>query len=282
MNILDWGASLTTTGLLAVILWLGRNLIATRLTKSVEHEFNEKLELLRTQIREREERLKADLRRKETEIAALRSGALAALANRQVSLDKRRLDAVDQLWTSVIALAPARAIMGMMSVINFETAARRAEQDPKTRQVFEAMGSGFDIKTIDVSGAAKARPFLSPMVWAIYSAVNAVTMHAVMRWNVLRNGFGTQDFMDNEAIAKLLKIVLPHHSESIDKYGPSMYYHVLEELDARLLSELQNMLSGVEADKASIAQASEIVRHSSAVLNQASISNAQPPLALNP
>jgi len=39
---------------LAVALWLTRNLILTRLTNSVEHEFNAKLETLRTQLRESE------------------------------------------------------------------------------------------------------------------------------------------------------------------------------------------------------------------------------------
>jgi len=110
MDLNSWFPPLITTALFAAALWLGRNVISTRLTKSVEYEFNKKLELVRSQMRESEERLKAELRTKETEIAALRSGALSALASRQVALDKRRLEAVDQLWASVTALGPARAI----------------------------------------------------------------------------------------------------------------------------------------------------------------------------
>lgn len=105
-----WISSLTTTALFAAALWLGRNVISTRLTKSVEYEFNNKLESVRSQMRESEERLKAELRAKETEIAALRSGALTAMSSRQIALDKRRLEAVDQLWASVTALGPARTI----------------------------------------------------------------------------------------------------------------------------------------------------------------------------
>ena len=86
MALVGWLPALTTTGLLAVALWLTRNLILTRLTNSVEHEFNAKLETLRTQLRESEERLKADLRAKEAEITALRSGAMTAMASRQMPL----------------------------------------------------------------------------------------------------------------------------------------------------------------------------------------------------
>jgi len=269
MDLTVWFPSLTTTALFAAALWLGRNAISTRLTKSVEHEFNTKLESVRSQMRESEERLKAELRAKETEIAALRSGALTALSSRQMALDKRRLEAVDQLWASVTALGSARTIAALMSSISFEKAAPITERDPRARQAFEMMGAAFDIKSLDLSGASKARPFLSPMVWATFSALQAVVMHAVMRWHILKSGLGAKDFMDNEAISKLIKVALPHYSDYIDKLGPSAYYYVLEALDDQLLKEIQQMLSGVEADKSSIERAAEILRQSNAVSAQA-------------
>lgn len=269
MDLTTWFPPLTTTALFAAALWLGRNVISTRLTKSVEHEFNTKLESVRAQMRESEERLKAELRAKETEIAALRSGALTALASRQMAIDKRRLEAIDQLWASVTALGPARTIAALMSSISFEKAAPITERDPKARQAIEMMGKAFDFKSLDLSGASKARPFLSPMAWATFSALQAVVMHAVMRWHVLAGGLGAKDFLDNEAISKLIKAALPHYSNYIDKFGPSAYYYLLEALDEQLHKEIQNMLSGVEADKASIEQAAEILRQSDAVRAQA-------------
>lgn len=265
MDLIPWLPALTTTGLLAAALWLGRQLISTRLTKSVEHEFDKKIESVRADMRASEERLKAQLREKEAEISALRSGALSVLASRQAALDKRRLEAVDQIWASFNALAPTRGLAASMSVIKFESAAQQAEHDPKVRQFFEMMGAGFDAKTLDLSGAAKARPFLTPLVWAIFSAIQAVTMHSVMRWHVLKGGLGTTDFADTKAIEKLVVAALPHYAEYLEKNGPSVYYYVLEALDARLLAEIQNMLSGVESDRASIEQAAEIVRQANAL-----------------
>jgi len=205
------------------------------------------------------------LREKEAEIAAFRSGALTVLASRHADLDKRRLEAVDQLWSSFNALAPARAIAANMAVINFESAAKEAERNPKARQFFEMIGHGFDMNAIDLTGAAKARPFLSPMAWAVYAAIKAVTFHSVVRLQILKGGLGTTDFADNNAIQKLVVAALPHYSEYLEKNGPSVYYYVLEALEAKLLSELQSMLSGTESDKASVQQASEIIRQVNAL-----------------
>ena len=133
VSFLPWLASLSTTGLLVAVLWLLRKWIAVRLTSSVQHEFNAKIQELQSRLRSSEEKLKARIREKEAEIAALRGGALSVLASRQVALDKRRLQAVDQLWESVNSLGPARAIAASMSVFKFEAAAKQAERDSRFR-----------------------------------------------------------------------------------------------------------------------------------------------------
>ena len=125
MALTDWLPSLSTTAIFAFALWLARKLIATRLAKSVQHEFDTKLELIRTELREKEERLKADLRSKEAEIAALRDGAMTAMASRQMALDRRRLEAVDQLWSEIIALGPAKALSSYMAFVKFDVAAEK-------------------------------------------------------------------------------------------------------------------------------------------------------------
>ena len=53
--IVEWFPSISTSAILALALWLSRNLIATRLTKSVQHEFDTKLEALRAEHRIKEE-----------------------------------------------------------------------------------------------------------------------------------------------------------------------------------------------------------------------------------
>lgn len=267
MNLIDWFPSITTTLLLGFVLWLSRKLIETRLTKSVEHEFNAKLEALRAELREKEELLKADLRSKETEIAALRSGAMTAMASRQMVLDRRRLEAVDQLWSAITALAPAKLLASVMAMVDFSGAVEEATKNPKVREAFESLSAGikFDPNKIDLSGSTKARPFVSPMAWALFSAYLAIGMQTFFKLQAIKSGSG-KDF-DMDVAAKLLKTLLPHQTEYINKHSDADYHYLLDELEGRLLAELQKMLEGVEADKASVEQAAEILRLSSEIID---------------
>jgi hypothetical protein len=167
---MEWIAAVVTyfgaTALIGAVLWLFKNLIITRLTNSVRHEFNEKLEKLRSELRKQETAFKADLDAKEKEITDLRSGALSTMVSRQVALDKRRLDAVDQLWSAATKLSRFKGQSGMMSAIKFPNMAEEAERNPEARRVFEPMSAAEDLKKLDLSEAAAARPYVSPMAWA--------------------------------------------------------------------------------------------------------------------
>lgn len=270
MNLHEWYPALTTTVLASGVAWIFRKWISTKITKSIEHEFNVKLEHLRADLREADEKLKADLREKETEISLLRTGALNAMASRQIALDKRKLEAIDQLWTAFNSLSGARFLTNTLAVINFKEAAKQSKDDIKTRDFFESIGGGFDPKTIDHTSASKAKPFVSDMAWATYIAYMAICLHAVMRWQILRFGMGEKDFTDSEAVKKLIVTALPTHRDYINKIDSDNFHIILDALEAALLKEIKQMLSGAETNQANIEQAAEIVRQSSAVIAQAS------------
>lgn len=96
-------------------------------------------------------------------------------------------------------------------------------------------------------------------------------MHAVLRWHVLRYGLGTKKLIDDEAIKKLIITTLPYYSDYLEKFGPDSYYYILDALETKLLQEIQQMLSGGEADQASIKQAAEILRESTTVFKQVNV-----------
>lgn len=276
MTILDWIPSISTTAGLCLVGWLCRNWISVRLTKSVGFEFDRKLELLRSEHRTSEERLRVDLRTKEAEIAALRAGAMAALSNRQIALDKRKLEAIDELWASVISLNKARGISLIMSTLKFEVVAAQAEKDQKMRDFLAAIGGGFDItKDLNKVDASKARPFVSPITWAIYIALVAVVTNGVMRWHVARGGLGAKDFSDHDALGKMIKVALPEYSEYIDTNGVQGAHFLVDKLEVKLLDEFQQMLSGTDADRSSVQQAAEILKYSAELAKQTTIGAAQ-------
>lgn len=240
--------------------------IATRLTKSVQHEFDNKLETIRADFRKSEELFRADLRAKETQIAVIRSGALAGLASRQAALDKRRLEAVDQLWLAVTALAPLKAASIWMGTVNFDVAAKEAAKNPRMREVFGMLAAPFDPTKIQSNDAAKARPFVSEIAWALFSAYQAIILFAVTQINILKIGLDKPELLTTDAVTKLVKVALPHYSDYIAKYGSAAYHLLLDELESGLLRELQKLLEGGESDKASVEQAVAILKESDRVM----------------
>ena len=254
-----WIPSIVTMGALGFALWFGRELIATWLFKNVEYKFDAKLEAVRDEFRKQEEVFKTDLRLKENEIIGLRSGVMTAMISRQMALDKRRLEAVDELWSAVTALAGAKSISSFMAVTKFDAVAKEAVRNPEVREMFTTMGAAFDPNKLDRSGPEKARPFVSPMAWALFSAYQAIVMQAVLKVQIIKSGIGA-DLLDKKAVSKLVKAALPHQSEFIDKYGDARYHYLLEELEEALLAALRKMLAGEETDRANLDRANNILR----------------------
>lgn len=264
---MDWIPALSTTALFGAVLWLSRNLISARLTNSVRHEYDEKIENLRTSLRQSEESFKAELKAKESQIDALRSGALSGIVNRQVALYQRQLLAVEQLWAAIISLGPAKAISSWMAVIKFEVVAAEAAKDPRLRELFKTLDSGIDTKALGVSEAAKCRPFVSPLAWAYYSAYQSIVTYGVLKIKTIQVGL-EKDFSDIDHITKLVKVALPHHIGYIEKYGPNAFHYLLDELELSLLAELGNILSGQKADKEHIEKAAQILQESERLMEK--------------
>ena len=283
MNSQDWflstlSTSAVTTLLVAGLAWLLRNLITNRLKASVQHEFDEKLETLRTDLRKSEEAFKADLRAKEAQIATLQSGALTVLASRQAALDKRRLEAIEQLWEGVEILGPMKWAVGIMRTIDFEGSLEATSQDPNARRMFSTLGQGYSLDKLKKPDAHKARPFVSEIAWALFSAYQAILIYAVLQLQMLKEGVNKPNYLKSDRVPNLVKAALPNHASYIDEQGLHGCYLLLDELEAKLLKELQGMMQGEESDMASVKQAAKIMDEVKKV-NEATKGNELPPMS---
>lgn len=244
----DWIPAISTTSLLAGALWLGRNLIATRLTGSVKHEYDVKIENLRNEIN-----------KKSTQIEALRNGALSGIVNRQSILYQRQVEAIDRLWSGVVQMAPAKNIATTVAVFNFEVMSERAAEDPRLRKPFEIMGNKFDQNCLITPDANKSRPYISRIAWALFSAYQAILGHYVMKMFLIQEGLNEPSILDYEKVTKVIKAALPHQTENLDKFGHQMFHLFLDEIENLLLVEFEKILQGSKASEDSVKQASSIL-----------------------
>jgi len=256
----DWTTALSTTAFISLVLWLGRNVLITRLKASVQHEFDRKLEMLSAEIKE-----------KSNQIDSLRRAALSGVQHRQAVLYDRKLKATEDLWSSVISMAGARNLSAVMVTIKFDMAAKEASHNAQFREVFKAISKFFDITKLDLNSASKSRPYLSKLAWAYFSAYQAIVMYAVIQVEMLKAGIDN-DFSNTEQITKLIKTALPHQEEYIEKYGLGASYHLLEEIEEKLLGEIDKILNGIEDDQASLAKAAKILKESELLMGQLEMS----------
>jgi hypothetical protein len=245
---------------LLLVAWMIKSIIDARLQKAVQHEYDAKLATLNSQLRAAEERFKVELNAKEQSIQALRDTSLAGMAARRAVTDKRRQEAIDQLWDAIHRLGFAKVAAQWMAAVKFEPALKEAVKNPRMRMIFETIKLPEEMGAEAFALAHRARPHVSPLAWAFFAAWQAVVTHSTVQLKLLQSGADVPGAVDNTRVVSSLKLALPHHAAYLDQYGTSGAYHLLEELETRLLEELRNSLDGTHQDDDSLKHARRILK----------------------
>src|SRR4051812_19881051 len=115
--------SVAVLGVIGVLARLAlQTWVKTLVEKSVTSKFEKELEAVRS-----------DLRVKEGKITALQGSVLSGRAGRQAILDKRRIEAVENLWREVNKLNAFLWPTRVMEVLKIDEIDSRAQFDPNIR-----------------------------------------------------------------------------------------------------------------------------------------------------
>jgi hypothetical protein len=267
MDAIDWIALIAVA--LPFVIWIGRLWITAYVTKRVEHTFSERIEVFRSDLRQEEEAFRARLRAAESDLASIRSGALAALTSRHTALMSRRLEAVDQVWAAVRALEPVKGVAVFVMTFNFAAVSKEAATNPQLRQIFAVAGNHVDMNKVRQESAWKARPHVSPLAWALYAAYEAILLHAMAKLHLLSRGINSPGLFDVASLERLVKTALPNADGFMDQHGIAAAHHLLDELEAQLLDELRNTLQSSSFETASVVQAAAILTQAEGIMQQA-------------
>jgi hypothetical protein len=262
---MNWIPALSTTGLLAVALWLARNVIITRLTRSVQHEFDVHLEGIRTQLRNSEETFKAELRQRDDAIAAARSASLSALTASRGVFDKRRIDAVDEVLRAIAVLATGKWAVTKISIYNMSEVSARIENEPKLIQLFTLTSPNHQklMDDLKLAIALSARPYISELTWALFSAYQSVIVFCASLISLLQQGIAPMRFVDLKKMSAIVRGALGDQWGSwVDASGFSGYPQVLEELEGRLFEALRFDAEGHASDAKTVERAAQITKAS--------------------
>ena len=239
-----------------------RALVGKYVAGIVQHHFDHRIEILKSDLRRSEEKFAADLKNNEQQLRTLAETALSLRSTRQAALDARRLMAVEKLWAAKIATDRMRMAASFVSILNLKELFKAAENgDRRIMKIGEMLekAAGLDLrKDLPPASALSERPFLSPDIWVLFSAYQGVMSFSVL---VLKaTSLGTTRFIKKEdTLQPLMLLALPEYRSYIERYGFSGYYHLLDILEQKLLNAIAEMLDGKVLDDVTLLRSAEIM-----------------------
>lgn len=245
------GQSIGSAALVIAIVYLARNLIEARLTRSVQHEFDQKLASFRAA-------LEAESNRQE----AVRSTAFAALLAQRSAVATKRIDATQGLWDGVMEAKKGLSVALTVEILNIDALAKRLS-DPKIQQYLATIGTG-EVMERDFSArlnrVAAYRPFVSPMAWALYSVYSTVIVFSVSQLRMLQLGENPKSLMSKSSWVEFVGDALPKEEVMLigsdSNHGLQWAMNLLEQ---RILDELRESVAEESAGLDSVANARRIL-----------------------
>jgi hypothetical protein len=231
----------------------------------IAHDFDRKLEEFRAGIRRDEENLRSELRHREGEIEALRSGALSNLTARHAELSRRRIQAVEAVWNYVVYLSRYKMIAKMAETINMSyalpEAAKRTSDGAKTRLLAETLWRTSNVDEIKKNDHPpdRERPFIPPITWAIFSVYRQVLSYPVVQLAAMRAGAGPDILAKPDELMVAIKTAMPELTAMIDEHREGAFPFVIDLLEQRLLRSLVEALEKPEVEDSTVKQAAQIL-----------------------
>ncbi|MCB1651690.1 MAG: hypothetical protein KDI46_06525 [Alphaproteobacteria bacterium] len=236
-------SSLGTTSLIGIAGFFLKDWIITRLTKSIQHEYDKKLE-----------GIKSDFRSRETEIADVRKAAISNAMISQSALDQKRLDAIDCLWEGFMDVRKNILAPTILSRINSEEVSKDIN-NPNTKLFIESLTKTINIeKPESILGEATkkaqaARPWIGKRLWELYSAYSGLIMLCVLTLVALKTiNNDPLKFIDRKKSIEEVRKALPDLNIDWENLNDAVIPILLDLLETLILKEIDHFISGEAAD----------------------------------
>jgi len=255
-------AFLSAIGASAIIgfaAYICRESIREFVVRGIQHRFDERLAEVQSDFRKTEAQLSSELKKAEAQIGTLQSGAVAAVSARQAALDKRRFEAVDQLWRAIVALTGAKAMASFVSIYNLDAVIKHSKESKPLQQIFKSYVVAED-KLQPMFDARLVQPFVSQTAWNLFSAYSATLSYAQAAARLVSLGVGDPKFLKDEAVIDSMKAALPGYSTYIDEYRVGACFLLLDQVEADLVLEIRRWFDDPATDEAAIKRSVEVTR----------------------
>ena len=233
-----------SSALTGIVVWLSREWISARLKASIQHEYDQKLESLKAQLKADSDVALVELRASIERHAALLSVAHSSFAEGQKAAMERKLNAVDTLWERLLRLrAKLPPILGFIDVLTVEEFG-----GIKTHPTFEALSRGWSMEKVTElvdTETERVRPYVGEYTWAVFSSYQAVMLRIVFLPHLGRDDVSKLEWHKDSHTRQLIEIVLqPQELVEFDATRFGKITWLRRRLEFKILAATREVVSG--------------------------------------
>jgi hypothetical protein len=231
---------------------------------AIKFRFDKFVEASKAEHQHLLEQFRHELKSRDDQISAVRTLALSGLNTRTEILTKRRLQAAETVWASVVEYTRYRHVLEMTYSIKLdqamETASQRTPDAEKVRKFAAAILDSMKLESLKFEATPnKEQIFVGRDVWARFTLYRSVMTLPITKLMAMREGLKPNVIKDQAPLMAAAKLVLPHMTSFIDEYGVEglSYLNDLFEEEVRLA--IVASFSDSSADNANVQQAKFIL-----------------------
>lgn len=261
--------SVVASGALAgVLVWLSKEWISVRLRTSIHHEYDQKLESLKAQLKAQSEVALVELRAAIERQATLLAAAHASFAEGQKAGMERKLQAVDTLWSRLLRLrASLPPILGVIDIMTVEE-----YKGMKSQPTFEALSRGWSVEKLTElmdSEVERVRPYVGEYIWAVFYSYQVVMLRIVFLLHAGRDDAAKLEWHKDSGTRQLIEAVMS--AAEFKEFDATMFGKVTwlqRRLESKILAAARKLVSGEEFGADALEQARLIQQKAAAISNQ--------------
>ena len=235
---LKWGAGVVASaGFLGGVGFFMRDYLSKLLTKSVEHNFEKKLE-----------KFKSDIRESERELEQIRHYIASSRSSRDSVLQTKKFEAAENLIRIRQFLCGFTAVVQYMQVLKIDEL-MKSGGDPKIDGFMEAITKPLNInqRMQEYGKFDKDTPklYLSERVVSVFEIYESIIIHAIATLQLLALPMPKkQDILKKGDISKRIIELVPSSQSCFEQFGETHIYYWHDYFYREILKELRNELVG--------------------------------------
>ena len=241
--------------LVSLLIWFSKEWISTRLKTAIQHEYDQKLESLKSQLKAQSDVALVELRAAIERQANLLAAAHSSFAEGQKAAMERKLQAIDTLWGRVLQLrAKLPPILGFVDLLTVDE--YRGMKDHPT---FIELSQGWSLtklSTLVDSETETVRPYVGEYTWAVFFSYQAVMLRIVVLLIAGRTDAEKLDWHKDSGTRQLIQAVLP--TTELKEFDDTAFGKVTwlqRRLESKILSAARQIVSGKEFGADALEQA---------------------------